>query len=91
MRAITVHAIVMLIQVLLVVVKKFVQIIVMTVEEKLVVVVMAQKLRFVLMMGVSAIVTSNVTAMEGMDVIYMVVMLEDVMEFVEHKLVVLVM
>ena len=52
---------------------------------------MAQKLRFVLMMGVSVIVTSNVTAMEGMDVIYMVVMLEDVMEFVEHKLVVLVM
>lgn len=63
----------------------------MTVGERLVVVVMAQKLSFVLMMGVSVIVTSNVTAMEGMDVIYMVVMLEDVMEFVEHKLVVLVM
>lgn len=36
-------------------------------------------------------VISNVTVMDAMDVTYMAVMQEDVMEFVEHKLVVPVM
>ena len=37
------------------------------------------------------IVMDNAIAMDDMDVIYMDVMLEDVMEFVDHKLVVHVM